>query len=190
MHLTASFAMTLCDLAEPMLEVSRQLNPGCEHHRGDMRAVRLGRQFDAVFVHDAIGYMTTEDDLAATMRTAYVHCRPGGLALFVPDETAETFVADTSHGGIDGADGRGVRYLEWSWDPDPNDTSTSTEYVFVLRDARGTIRVVHETHCFGLFGRDVWLRLLDASGFKPRAVLETTSEDRPPRELFIGDRPG
>ena len=31
-----------------------------------MRNVRLGRTFDAVFVHDAIMYMTTEVDLRAT----------------------------------------------------------------------------------------------------------------------------
>jgi SAM-dependent methyltransferase len=189
-HLTSTFAMTLCDLAEPMLEVSRRLNPGCQHHRGDMRTVRLGRQFDAVFVHDAVGYMTTEEDLSAAMTTAYVHCRPGGVALFAPDETAETFVAETSHGGSDGSDGRGVRYLEWSWDPDPHDTSTSTEYVFVLRDTGGDVRVVHEAHRFGLFSRDVWLRLLATAGFVPRTVLERTAEDRPPREFFLGDRPG
>jgi hypothetical protein len=29
---------------------------------GDMRTTRLGRQFDAVFVHDAVCYMTTEAD--------------------------------------------------------------------------------------------------------------------------------
>jgi SAM-dependent methyltransferase len=189
-HLKSSFAMTLCDLAEPMLEISRRLNPNCEHHCGDMRTVRLGRQFDAVFVHDAVGYMTTEEDLTAAMRTAYLHCRPGGVALFVPDETAETFVAGTSQGGIDGADGRGVRYLEWSWDPDPHDTSTSTEYVFVLREAGGNVRVVHETHCFGLFSREVWLRLFAVAGFEPRTAMEKTTEDRPPREFFLGDRPG
>jgi hypothetical protein len=37
-----------------MLEVSRRLNPDCEHPPGDIRSVRLGRTFDVVFVHDAI----------------------------------------------------------------------------------------------------------------------------------------
>jgi SAM-dependent methyltransferase len=40
-HLTPRLAMTLVDLSEDMLEVSRALNPGCEHHQGDMRTVRL-----------------------------------------------------------------------------------------------------------------------------------------------------
>ena len=53
-HLKARFALTLVDRSPGMLEVSRRLNPECEHVQGDMRSVRLRRTFDAVFVHDAI----------------------------------------------------------------------------------------------------------------------------------------
>ena len=35
--------MTLVDLSEEMLAVSRELNPECEHLQGDMRTLRLGR---------------------------------------------------------------------------------------------------------------------------------------------------
>ncbi len=35
-------------------DTSRELNPDCEHVLGDMRTLRLGRTFDAVFVHDAV----------------------------------------------------------------------------------------------------------------------------------------
>ena len=109
--------------------------------------------------------------------------------MFVPDRTSETFEATSDHGGSDGADGRGVRYLEWAWDPDPDDTWTLTEYAFLLRDVDGSVRVVHETHRLGLFGRDDWLRLLADAGFEPSAVTEVTSEDRTPRELFVGTDP-
>lgn len=85
-----------------MLAVSAALNPDCEHRQGDMRTVRIGRTFDAVFVHDAVMYMTTERDLRAAIETAFVHCRPGGAALFAPDCVCETFVSETEHGGHDG----------------------------------------------------------------------------------------
>jgi len=188
-HLKARFAMTLVDLSADMLGVSRRLNPECDHQQGDMRTVRLGRTFDAVFVHDAVDYMTTEADLRHAIETAFVHCRPGGVAVFVPDHTAETFEASSDHGGTDDAGGRGVRFLEWTWDPDPADTWILTEYAFLLRDARGSVQVVHETHRTGLFSREVWLRLLAGAGFDPDAVTERTSEDRTPRELFVARRP-
>ena len=84
-HLKARFDMVLVEPSAGMRAVSRALNPECEHIDGDMRTVRLGRQFDAVFVHDAVCYMTTESDLRLAIETAFVHCRPGGVALFAPD---------------------------------------------------------------------------------------------------------
>ncbi len=175
-HLKASFAMTLVDLSEEMLDVSRRLNPECDHHQGDMRTVRLGRVFDAVFVHDAIDYMATEADLGRAMETAFVQCRPGGVAVFVPDRTTETFEPETDHGGTDAEDGRGVRFLDWSWDPVPDDGWAVTEYAFLLRDADGFVRVAHESHRLGLFGRQVWLRLLREAGFEPIFFLYVTTE--------------
>lgn len=190
-HLKAHFDMTLVDLSEEMLDVSRRLNPECEHRQGDMRTVRLGRTFDAVFLHDAIDYMTTEADLRSAMETAFEHCRPGGVAVFVPDRTKESFLDDeTGDGGETGDDAGGVavRFLDWSWDPDPTDTWALTEYAFLLRSADGSVRMVHETHRLGLFSRDDWLRLLVEVGFDAEAVTEQTTEDRPAREFFVGHR--
>lgn len=187
-HLRARFALTLVDLSDEMLDVSRRLNPDCEHLQGDMRTFRLDRSFDAVFVHDAVDYMTSEADLRAAIETTFVHCRAGGVAVFVPDWTKETFEPATDHGGTDAPDGRGVRYLEWTR-RGPDDASYVTEYAFLLREADGSVQVVHETHQHGLFGRETWLRLLDEKGFESSSVTETTTEDRTPRELFIGRRP-
>ena len=75
-YMKAHCALTLVDLSPAMLAVSRALNPECEHAQGDMRSVRLERIFDAVFVQDAVCYLTTERDLAAAIETAYVHCAP------------------------------------------------------------------------------------------------------------------
>ncbi len=188
-HLKTSFQLTLVDLSADMLAVSRDLNPECEHIQGDMRTLRLDRTFDAVFVHDAIGYMTTEADLRQAIRTAYAHCRPGGLAVLVPDDIAETFEESVEHGGRDAPDGRGARYLEWSWDPGPGDTTTRTEYAFLLRAADGSMQVAHDTHELGLFPRATWLRVLGEEGFAARSVAEVTVEDRLPREFFVGSRP-
>ena len=64
-----------------------------------MRTVRLGRQFDAVFVQDTICYMASEADLGPALETAFLHTRPGGAALFAPDHVRETFRPSTDQGG-------------------------------------------------------------------------------------------
>ena len=190
--------LTLTDLSPEMLDVSRRLNPECEHVAGDMRTLRLGRQFDAVFVHDAVCYMTTERDLRQAVETARVHCRPGGAVLFAPDFVRETFRPSVGDGGHDepaeaGGAGapRGLRYLEWTWDPDPDDSTYVTDYAYLLRERDGSVRAVHDRHVEGLFPRAVWQRVLDEGGFEIRTVALEHSEVEPGRhEMFIGRRRG
>ena len=184
-HLKALFSMTLVDRSPTMLDVSRALNPECEHVEGDMRDVRLGRTFDAVFVHDAIDYMTTEGDLRRAMHTAFAHCRRGGVAVFVPDHTTERFAEDTDHGGHDGPDGRAVRYFFWTT-LDARSGLVRTDYVFLLRDAQGDLELIHDRHDTGLFTTETWLRLLGEVGFAATPVEELTVEDRTPRIFFVG----
>jgi hypothetical protein len=163
-HMKGWFSLTLVDLSPGMLDVSRRLNPGCEHVQGDMRTVRLDRAFDAVFVHDAIAYITTEEDLHAVFRTAFVHCRPGGVALFVPDSVRETFYETTDHGGHDGAD-RALRYLEWTWDPDPDDATVRMDLTYVFHEPDGSVHAELDSHLCGLFPIDTWLGTLRDAGF-------------------------
>ena len=175
-HLKADFEMTLVDLSPDMLSVSRALNPECEHIQGDMRTVRLERQFDAVFVHDAVMYMLSEADLRAAIETASLHCRTGGAALFVPDCVKETFQPQTDHGGHDRA-GRAMRYLEWSYDPDDSDTTFVTDYAFLLREADGSVRAAYDRHFMGLFPRQTWMRLLEEGGFQVRILPDEFGRD-------------
>ena len=130
-HLKARFTCTLTDLSPDMLALSRTLNPECEHLEGDMRTLRLGREFDVVFIHDAISYLTTEDDLAAAIETAAAHTRPGGVVILTPDATTEIFQPKTDHGGHDGEDGRSLRYLEWTHPPDGS--TYAVDYLIIAR---------------------------------------------------------
>lgn len=176
-HMKRWFQMTLSDLSPQMLTISRSLNPELKHIQGDMRTLRLRCEYDAVFAHDALMYMTTERDLSAAIETAFVHCRPGGAALFVPDCTRETFRQGTHCGGKSDPDGRGLRYLEWNWDPDPRDTQFNVDFSYLLREPGGSLRVEQDRHVFGLFRRRDWMRLLREAGFRPRALTFDHSED-------------
>ena len=189
-HLKARFRMTLVDPAPGMLAVSRRLNPECEHVEGDMRSVRLDRQFDAVFVHDAICYMTSEADVRRAVETAWVHCKPGGGALFCPDHVCENFAEGEDHGGHDGTD-RGLRYLEWTRDPDPSDSTYVVDYAYMLREPDGRVHVEHDRHEEGLFPRETWLRIIRDVGFEPLVVPFEHSELEEGRYIvFSARKPG
>jgi trans-aconitate methyltransferase len=186
-HLKAHFKMTLADLSPDMLDTSKRINPDLEHIEGDMRTLRLGREFDAVFAHDAIDYMVSEDDLRAAMETAFVHTKPGGAALFVPDDVKETYSDRTDHGGND--DGRrAARYLEWSFDPDPDDTTYETHYAYLLREETGRVTVEQDRHVLGLFRRQSWLDWLADAGFTPELRVVDLGEPEP-SELFLCRKP-
>lgn len=162
-HMKRHFELTLCDLSPGMLEVSRRLNPECEHVQGDMRTVDLGRQFDAVFIHDAIMYLTRVEDLRAAIANGARHCRPGGAVLLAPDCFAENFVEATSQGGHDG-DGRSARYIEWEY---AGAGGYWADFVFMLREGDQPARIVHDRHQFGLFPQQVWLDACRAARLQP-----------------------
>jgi SAM-dependent methyltransferase len=190
-HLKDRFNLTLADISADMLAVSRRLNPECRHLRGDMRTMRLPRTFDGVLVHDAVDYITGRGDLASVIETAYAHCRPGGIAVFVPDYLKDDFRKLTGSGGGDtDAAGRQASFTELTWDPDPADDWVQAEYEFTLRGADGTVEVIRETHRLGAFSREVWLGLLTAAGFVPGGgYAGRVMPGRRPEHLFLGHRP-
>jgi SAM-dependent methyltransferase len=188
-HLKKQFDMTLVDRAPGMLAVSKALNPECEHLPGDMRTVRLERQFDAIFIHDAVCYILTEKELQQVIETAWVHCRPGGCVLLCPDCVKETFREHVETGGHDASD-RQLRYLEWTVDRDPADTVYETFFTFMLRETGQEMRFINDVHYMGLFSRDTWTGLLSQAGFRAEAVPFVHSEIEPgTMEDFIGIKP-
>ena len=200
LHMKRRFGrLVLSDLSPGMLEVSRALNPECEHHLGDMRTLRLDRTFDAVFVHDAVCYMATEADLRRAMETAWIHCRAGGAALFAPDYVRENFRPGATSGGCDerrapggGECPRGLRYLEWVWDPDPSDTAVRGRLRLPAAGSATAACAPYRTATSkGCFPRDRWLALLAEVGFEARSVPLVLSDVEPGRhEMFACQRPG
>lgn len=182
-HLKKYFSLTLTDISPEILELSKTINPECEHVVGDMRKLRLNREFDAVFVHDAVSYITSERDLLATMKTAFIHCRPGGVALFAPDFFRETFQPKTSHGGHDGK-GKALRYLEWTYTSHTKDTKYITDFAYLLREGK-KVRIEYDRHIMVLFKRQDWLHLLVKAGFIPfKKKLNVATSN-----LIIGVKP-
>ena len=177
-QLTAEFDATAVDLSEAMLSHSRRLNPGVAHHVGDMRTIRLGETFDAVLVHDAISYMTTEADLLAVFATARAHLRPGGLLIAAPDDYTDTFDPPRVEYQTNRDAETELTYVEYSTDLDPNDTTIETTYVvFIKRGA--DLRIEVDNHTTGLFPIATWQRLLKEAGFEVDRVDYPVSKNGP-----------
>lgn len=183
-HLKQEFQLTLTDISADMLAVSRNVNPECEHLVGDMRLLRLNRLYDRVLIHDAIMYARTAEMLKATLQTAALHCKPGGLVILLPDFVRESFEPDTDTGGHDADDGRGLRFLEWTYDPDPNDNTYDAVYTVVTREPDGSLHVEMDHHIEGLFARSQWLAWLQEAG-----IPATIHRDPWGRDVFICRKP-
>ncbi|MEL6188827.1 MAG: class I SAM-dependent methyltransferase, partial [Myxococcota bacterium] len=185
-HMKAWFQMVVSDLSPAMLRECSRINPDLEQHVGDLRSLRLDRRFDAVFVHDAASYLLRPDEVTAAVETAKVHLRPGGVVLFCPDDLAENFAPGTESGGHDAADGRGLRYLEWSRAGE-RDEEVVTDYALLLREADGSVRVAYDRHLTGRLSGTVWTSALTEAGFEVRKVpLQHSEVDEGRHHAFVG----
>ena len=184
-HLTDDFDCTAVDLSPAMLALSKGLNPGVEHHVGDMRNIRLERTFDTVLVHDSASYLLTEQDLTETFATAAAHLRPGGVLMVAPDWFQETFPDgwvynwDRQQGDME------INIQEVMVDPDPSDTQVESTYTYTIKKA-GVTTVEVDTHITGLFSIQTWSDLMGQAGFRVEARTLPPNEGGYGSWLFIG----
>lgn len=161
--------LTLTDLSAVMLARAAENNPEATCVQGDMRTLRLGRTFDAVFAHDAICHLPTLADVRAMVATVVAHLRPGGGVLLVPDYTTESFAPDTEVGGTDGG-GASVRYLAQMWQREGETDRYIVDYVVTHRVGDALPTVTQDRHVEGLFSRQDWLDAMRAAGLDARVV--------------------
>ena len=184
-HLTGQFECTAVDLSPNMLALSKTLNPGVEHHLGDMRTVRLGKIFDAVLIHDAVSYLLTEADLRNTFATAAVHLRREGVLLVAPDWVSGIFpdgwvyTWERKQGDIE------VEIEEAMVDWDPTDTQVESSYTYTIK-RNGATQVERDTHVTGLFPATTWVRLMEQAGFSVETIPLPLNEGGYGSWLFIG----
>ena len=184
-HLTSDFECTAVDLSPDMLALSQGLNPGVEHHAGDMRDIRLDQTFDAVLVHDAASYLLTEQDLKETFRTAACHLRPGGVLLVAPDWVQETFPDGWVYAWARQQGGIEVRIEEVMVDSDPSDTQVESTYTYTIKKEGETIVEV-DTHITGLFPINTWTGLMEEAGFSVELRPLPPNEGGYGSWLFVG----
>ena len=187
-HLAERFITEAVDISPQMLEISQRLNPQTLHHLGDMRTIRLGRAFDVVAIHDAVNYMTTEDDLRQAIATAETHLNPGGLLLLAPDCVQETFTGPRVVEWTKEAEDQSVTFIEYMAKPRPGATTAESVFIFVI-DEGGELRVEVDRHTGGLFPTETWLSLLKAAGLDAEYIQTNAYEGGFGGNLFVGRKP-
>jgi SAM-dependent methyltransferase len=160
------FTITGVDVSDAMLELARKINPDTEYHRGDMRTIRLNRQFDAVVIPDSIDYMASAEDLGNAIRTAAMHLKPGGV-LMITGKTRENF--RNNNFAYSGARGDvHVTVLENNFiNPYRPDTYDIT-LVYLIRE-KGELTCHTENTTGGIFPLATWENLFKKAGL----TLET-----------------
>ncbi len=188
-NLTGDVEATAVDISEGMLAHSMRLNPGVKHLLGDMRSVRLGRAFEAVFIHDAISYMLTEDDLRAVFATAAAHLEPGGIIITVPDYFRETFKGTSVQSQTRTAGAKEFTYVQYVTDLDPTDTVIETVFVYLIKED-GQIQVETDHHVTGIFPLSTWQDLLAQAGFEVETRPYPVYDDDLDGFLLVGKLKG
>jgi SAM-dependent methyltransferase len=177
-HLKKYFNMTLVEMSGNMLDMSIKLNAECEHHIGDMRYIRLNKQFDAVFIHDAIVHIQSVSELKKVFETADTHCKKGGYLMIVPDYFKENFKPNMKCGGID-VNRKGIRFISWITDNNPNDDLLEHNFIYTLKNDKGEIRMERDLFNEGIFSSELWQKLFRQYRFEPKIVALDHSEMDP-----------
>ena len=184
------FQVTGVDISPGMLEVAKKINPEVTYHLGDMRTADLGKQYDAVVLPDAAGYLTTVDDLIKTFETAYRHLKNGGVFLVVAHIKEEfqdnNFVYTGAQGDTE------IIVFENNYTSDKNKNSYEATMVYLIRN-KGKLEIFSESHLLGLFELDVWLDLFKRTKFElAQEIMDQLyepyilGEGEYPLRLFVG----
>lgn len=169
------------DISEEMLKIANSqpvpdgfLPSAVAFHLGDIRSVRLDRQFDVVVsLFHVISYQTSNDDLLRAFKTAREHLAPGGV-----------FIFDFWYGPAVLTDRPAVRIKRLEDDEivvtriaepvmQPNANLVDVNYQMLIRDKRsGGVEELRESHLMRYLFQPEIEMLLDGVGLDLVAAEE------------------
>ncbi len=173
------------DISQEMLSKAQSScagNPLTSFKAGDVRTIRLNQQFGAVIsLFHVFSYQTTNDDIAAFLRTAASHLKSGGLLLFdfwygpaVLTMKPEVRITRATDAGTSL-----TRIAEPKLHPNRNTVDVYFD-VFVRETDSDLIHEIKECHSMRFFFLPELQLFLEAAGF---SILNT-------QEWLTGQKPG
>lgn len=155
------FAVTGVDISRGMLNKARLRHPDVEYIEGDMRTVRLGREFDTVAIPDSIDYMGSLPELRMAIKTAVAHLKPGGILLVV-GKTSEAF-RDNNFAYSGEREEVHVTLLENNYINQYHPDTYEATLVYLIR-RRGELTIHTECQVLGLFSQKAWEKVFAEVG--------------------------
>lgn len=186
------FSVTGVDISPGMLNKARTAHPDIEYLEGDMRTLRLNRQFDAVVIPDSIDYMASQEDLQQAIQTAVLHLKRGGVLLLVA-KTKEIFQSNNfAYTGE--KDGIHVTLLENNYiNPFRANTYEAT-FVYLIRQ-KGELTIHTEQQVLGLFAQATWDEVFKNAGITMRktslnGIYDSylLNDGEYPLSIFVGQK--
>lgn len=163
------------DIEPAFVEISRKRCPGADFTAGDMADFDLGRTFDAVIcLFSSIGYVKTQERLAATARCIASHLEEGGVALVEPWFTPGAFTPGRVH--LTTAESGDIRISRMSWSR-VQDAVSILEFHYLV-GTRDGIQHLSEEHHLALFTRKEMEEGLKAGGLELIRYEEPGLTDR------------
>ncbi len=156
------FTVTGVDLSLGMLNKARAVHPDIEYLEGDMRTLRLNRQFDVVVIPDSIDYMASQDDLRLAIQTAVVHLKTNGVLLVVA-KTEETF-QNNNFAYTGEKDGVHVTLLENNYINPFRPNTYEATFVYLIRQ-QGELTIHTDHQVLGLFSLATWEKVFTDAEF-------------------------
>ncbi len=184
------FTITGVDLSKGMLEKARLTHPDIEYIEGDMRNLRLNREFDVVAIPDSIDYMNSPDDLQKAIQTAVAHLKSNGILLIVA-KTRESF-QNNNFAYTGERDGIHITLFENNYiNPFQPNTYEAT-LVYLIRK-HGELTIHTENQVLGLFSQATWDQVFKETGVEmKKSILNGVydkfilNEGEYPLTLFVG----
>ena len=172
------------DGSREMLRIARRRLPGVPLVLGDMRTVRLGREFDVVScLFGAIGHLPTARDVERTFANLARHLTPGGVAIVEPWIDRSTFRPGSLHLRTHVDPDLTIARLAYS---SRRGRQSRIHYHFLVGRPGDDVRYVQETDDGVLLTREELLRLMRKVGLDARILSRGFS---PGRGLIVATKP-
>ena len=178
------YRCTGVDASPAMVQLARRRVPGARLVRGDMRRLRLRREYDVVScLFSAIGYMRSLAELRQAIDHLAVHLKPGGVLVIEPWLTPAVYRPGGVHLRVDETPNLKIARANTS---ELRGRLSILRMHYLIAERGRPIRYAAEVHSMGLFTVPETLRLLRRSGLRARFLRRGLMPDR---GLFVAVRP-